>query len=66
LPKYRFDRSPVVLGTGLRVSEVRLERDRPTTVIPSGARNLEPTGKSFASLSMALIVSQLRMSLPEH
>jgi len=41
-------------STGLGVSEVRLERNRPATVSSSGARNLEPTGRSFASLRMAI------------
>jgi len=29
----------VILSTGLRVSKVGLQRSRPATVIPSGARN---------------------------
>ena len=54
----RYDQAcPVTPSTGLRVSKVRLERNRPTTVIPSGARNLEPTGRSFASLRMTFLLS---------
>ena len=45
-------RSPVIPSNRTTVSEVRLKRNGPATVIPSGARNLEPMGRSFASLRM--------------